>query len=304
MALSRRCEFCNSRFHHTLSQCAVGMEQGAAYVRGLKKLLSLVRSGRIVVTMLSDQPDVEFRSAFVDWLRTNLGDRSLPFVKFVHCAAVGTLGSTKQDNIVRIVNHFREAFFEDGETHGEETGEVDLPEGFFRVFAQQTMDAGVRIMGNTLSYAPLSQGWTTPRRERWDPETPQAPTRRARRERVQLVTEDAPVWPLVEDAGFVPINPDIWTFAPFVKTSVHVRYQAKIVHADPICSVCLTENAFIQTNCKHDFCSCIATHMTQYEKDECPMCRTTVTELKMGTKHGYEVWKSAATCFPAHFKFD
>ena len=69
------------------------------------------------------------------------------------------------------------------------------------------------------------------------------------------------------------------------------------------CSICLSEDvkAYIQTACGHCFCDCLITHCLK--KNHCPLCRQTVTALKIHDTNHYRIMRSCLK-YDDRFAFD
>ncbi len=58
----------------------------------------------------------------------------------------------------------------------------------------------------------------------------------------------------------------------------------KIVKCKKIldCSICLTNQSDIITDCKHQYCkSCLDTWMNEKNKDSCPYCRNSISSINI-----------------------
>lgn len=70
-----------------------------------------------------------------------------------------------------------------------------------------------------------------------------------------------------------------------------------------VCGICYTNETFIVTQCNHAFCSCITQNMMKYGRTDCPMCRTTITTLKMEDERCYKSLQSVSCLFPDCVEF-
>jgi hypothetical protein len=67
-----------------------------------------------------------------------------------------------------------------------------------------------------------------------------------------------------------------------------------------VCSICLSNETFMKTQCGHHYCSCLLEAVTQYDNDICPLCRSKVVEITIKTRQVYE---SIRACNSQDYQF-
>jgi hypothetical protein len=67
-----------------------------------------------------------------------------------------------------------------------------------------------------------------------------------------------------------------------------------------VCSICLSNETFMKTQCGHHYCSCLLEAVTKYNNDDCALCRSKVVEITIKTRQVYE---SLRACNSQHYQF-
>ena len=76
-------------------------------------------------------------------------------------------------------------------------------------------------------------------------------------------------------------------------TPVRIQWKEKEEKEEKdleVCSICLSDESYIQTNCHHCFCDCVITHCLKNKA--CPLCRTIITELAIHDKKSFRILSS------------
>lgn len=100
--------------------------------------------------------------------------------------------------------------------------------------------------------------------------------------------EDDAVIDMELDASFSNFFQD---WLPEVPPITLTCVEVPLSHTET-CSICLSEDVkpYIQTACGHSFCDCLITHCLK--KNHCPLCRQTVTDLKIHDANHYRIMRS------------
>jgi hypothetical protein len=90
-----------------------------------------------------------------------------------------------------------------------------------------------------------------------------------------------------------------------VKPSIVFSFTELAEKNAEVCSICLDQETFIKTGCKHHFCDCIIKYVVKVntELPKCPLCRTQISNLNFTEKSKYNVLNSVSAFLPKHFCF-
>lgn len=124
----------------------------------------------------------------------------------------------------------------------------------------------------------------------WQTQTVREPAQHTVRERPQMITLAVPEWVRAAQQPSAPPVPKI-----------RLSYTPSLTYNEPTCSICLTAEPYYQTQCGHDFCSCLFQHMIEYGKQSCPMCRTDLQKVSTTSEPCYQ---SLRTVGSQHFVFE
>jgi hypothetical protein len=175
--------------------------------------------------------------------------------------------------------------------------EVPIPmEGLFRILDPElTFQDGILRYGTPLPSAPPLQGEIHPPDSApigglWHTHTVREPERHTVRERPPLITLSVPEWVRAAQQPSAPPLP-----------KVQLSYTPALTYNEPTCSICLTAEPYYQTQCGHDFCSCLFQHMIEYGNQSCPMCRTDLTSVRTTSEPCYQSLRMVGS---QHFMFE
>jgi hypothetical protein len=168
--------------------------------------------------------------------------------------------------------------------------EVPIPmEGLFRILDPVlTFQDGILRYGTPLPSAPPLQGEIHPPVRHTH--TVREPAGHTVREPPQLITLSVPEWVRAAQQPSAPPLP-----------KVRLSYTPALTYNEPTCSICLTAEPYYQTQCGHDFCSCLFQHMIEYGKQSCPMCRTNLTSVRTTSEPCYQSLRMVGS---QHFMFE
>ena len=279
------CPYCFET--HTLVDCIEGIDYGVRFGIDHLNFIRYLKQGKVL--LVDDL--ARCQEEFMTGLNVHLRSTTLIRVKLMHYGLGGNLSGNKADKIAAIMAKVRDMW----------TRADDSEVTAYRVRIPTHIAADVRLPGSSTLVVvdhcvlnpALNPALNSPR--------------------PVSVTDLEPARP-----GFMEPRPNnlsilgrlcakpkiqVSCVAPLIRVKKDSDDKEEEGEDEPLCGVCWEPNPYMLTQCGHSFCSCITTHLLNYKKDSCPLCRVPITSLQIADERCYNSLKSVSTLLPSEFCF-
>lgn len=302
--------------------CIDGIDYGVRFALAQRQLIQLFQQGRVCI-----YSNAESQMHYMMWLEQYLRQESAVKIRLIHYGWGGTLSGCKPSKIRAIKRLALRAWQQTMETTFVLPRPLDLTEHFVRYFQSPyrppfiIVDPEFHLVHEAIvqddipDLIPILSLEQREQREQQEEQREallqeeREQSQQSQQQEQQAQPEDNWMEFLVDvhpHTFFRPVPPLFDSPPPRGPAPIEFHLYTQEEKWSPpenTCCICLTNAPFIQTQCGHAFCGCIATHLMQFQKTQCPLCREQVAQLTMHDERAYQSFKSVECLFPEHVVF-